>query len=298
MLVLSLVAGAAAASRQRSASAAALHASYLESKARCAHGEEGLLVSVHPSTSPSAFRRSLEAMVEPHPDTRFHHPHADAEWHHLKVVPMQAAHATMLAALMEHEHTAHVEANCVIRREETLDRSRSPPAPTGVQSPGAKQPSAADKNGGKNRGAAPKPAAGSAPNVPGGLDGLLDSLLGPATAAPKPTKGAPVQWAGQFAGKWMGGADGCPVEIRVESPGERQSKAQILMSAPALPVMEPMCNMMTDVVEVRRAASRPGAEGAEKAEKAEVVEAMHWACADAFEMPRPIPTDMIAMIAI
>ena len=105
---------ATAASRAR---AADLHAGYLDSRARCKHGEDGLLINVHPSTTARAFRDSLEGRAPSHPHNRFRHTDLDGEWTHVRSLPMLSIHSSMFEAVLTHEHTIGVEANCVIKAD-------------------------------------------------------------------------------------------------------------------------------------------------------------------------------------
>jgi len=102
-------------SAEKRAKATELLTGYLDSQASCEHGEEGLLINVHPTTTARLFRESLEERAPSHPSNRFRHANKEQEWTHVKTVPMLSIHSTMLEAALTHEHTMVVEANCVVK---------------------------------------------------------------------------------------------------------------------------------------------------------------------------------------
>ena len=115
---LLLAAGAGAVTpHARTVRAAEMHAGYVQSQSRCPHGHEGMLVNLHHETTAAAFRQTLEARVAPHPHTRFRKASSESEWAHVRALHLTSVHEDMLEAIVAHEHTLDVEANCIIKRE-------------------------------------------------------------------------------------------------------------------------------------------------------------------------------------
>ena len=83
------------------------------SRARCVHGDAGVVISVHSAVSPSTYRANLEKAFphQHHRDAnRFHR-----EYTHINAIVMTAIHPETLAHVAKHEHTTDLEASCIIQ---------------------------------------------------------------------------------------------------------------------------------------------------------------------------------------
>ena len=90
---------------------------YQESRARCQHGDDGLIVSLHSATHPTAFRAALVALSQKELDV-YH-----KDYLHVNAFAMKSIHPDTLDVLSKHEHTDHIEANCIIQHQlpQTVD---------------------------------------------------------------------------------------------------------------------------------------------------------------------------------
>ena len=96
---------------------------YHASHHRCEHGHSGLLITLH-KDAPSAqeYRADLEkhALSEHKQVNLFHRMHES-----LGVISMHAIHPSTLSVAARHEHTRHIEANCIIKMALPQPKSES-----------------------------------------------------------------------------------------------------------------------------------------------------------------------------
>lgn len=92
---------------------AALRTSYEASRSRCRHGDAGVLLHLHETADPHAFRRELEQQAQPEHALVNMFAHVSTRQ---GVVSMHAVHPVTLTSALGHPHTRRVEANCVIKR--------------------------------------------------------------------------------------------------------------------------------------------------------------------------------------